>query len=93
MSACFETESTGLLSLARERRGFDFLSEAEFAAGLDDDPRARLRSAEVGMFLHWVLIGRERGHKRRLRIGGGNPRLQDGLGGRSGRSTRTQIAW
>jgi hypothetical protein len=62
MSACFKTESTGLLGLAREPRGFDFLSKAEFAAGLDDNRGAR--GAEFGMFLHWDLIGRESGpHK------------------------------
>jgi len=74
--------------------GSDFLSKAEFAAGLDDDPRARLRSAEFGTFLHWNLIGRERGHKRLRRIGVGNPLLQDGLGGGvAADSARTQIAW
>jgi hypothetical protein len=85
MSACLKNWTTGFLNLARERMGSDFLSKAEFAAGLDDDPRARLRSAEFGMFVHWDLIGRERGHKRLRRIGVGNPLLHDGLGGRSGR--------
>ena len=59
MSACFKTESTGLLSLARERRGFDFLSKAEFAAGLDDNRGAR--GAGFAMFLHWDVIGPEGG--------------------------------
>jgi hypothetical protein len=59
MSACFKTESRGLLSLAGERRGFDFLSKAEFAAGLDDNRGAS--GAEFGMFLHRDLMGRESG--------------------------------
>ena len=66
--------------------GSDFLSKAEFAAGLDDDPRARLRSAEFGMFLHWDLIGHERSTTNDASGSAlGNPRLQDGLGKRSGR--------
>ncbi len=56
MSACFEDQPTGLLSLARERRGFDFLSRAEFSVGLDDNRGA----AELGMFLHCDAIGRPR---------------------------------
>ena len=61
MSACLKTQSTGFLNLARKRMGCDFLSKAEFAAGLVDDHAARFRSAEFGMFLHWDLLGRERG--------------------------------
>jgi len=37
MSAWFKNWTTGFLNLARERMGSDFLSKAEFAAGLDDD--------------------------------------------------------
>jgi hypothetical protein len=41
--------------------GCDFLSEAGFAAGLVEDRAARFRRAEFGIFLHWDLLGRERG--------------------------------
>ena len=54
MSACFKDQPTGVLSLVRERRGFDFLSRAEFSAGLDDNRGA----AELGMFLQCDVIGR-----------------------------------
>jgi len=72
--------------------GSDFLSKAEFAAGLDDDPRARLRSAEFGRFLHWDLIGRERSTTNAsgsaLAIHGS----KTGSDGVVADSTRTQIA-
>ena len=94
MSACLKTQSTGFLNLARERMGCDFLSKAEFAAGLVDDHAARFRSAEFGMFLHWDLIGRERGTTNdasgsALAIHGS----KTGSGDVVADSTRTQIAW
>jgi hypothetical protein len=42
MSACLKTNwTTEFLNLARKRMGSDFRSKAEFAAGLDDDPRGK----------------------------------------------------
>jgi len=62
--------------------GFDFLSKAEFAAGLDDDLRGK--APPEYRIRHVPALGppwsRAWNNKRRLRIGVGNPRLQDGLG-------------
>ena len=61
---------------------------------LDDDRAARLRSAEFGVFLHWDLLGRERGTTNdasgsALAIHGS----KTGSGDVVADSTRTQIAW
>jgi hypothetical protein len=95
MSACFKHQSTGFLNLARERMGCDFLSKAEFAAGLDDDPARQGPGVQnFGLFLHWDLIGRERGTTNAasgsaLAIHGS----KTGSGDVVADSTRTQIAW